>query len=368
MKRKKKTLAFYAIGDDITPSTRFRVLPWIHYLRQAGWQVRFYSLPSLKGGRFSGVLELFWQGIVRYFQLLQASHYEVIIVQKGLTPARFRWLTEFFLKLNIPYLYDFDDAVYVEAPILLPKALRWLQEEQEPERLIRNASSVVAGNSHLAGHVFKMNVPCAVVPTPIDTEEYVPQENPAEEKKVIGWSGSVSTNFYVNDILPVLQKLGEKHRFDFLVISNNLQGIHLPEGLSFGFKFIPWSPCSAAEDLRKMTLGIMPMTEDEWARGKCGIKALLYMSVGLPVIVSPIGVNKEIVEPGKNGLWATSEEEWEKALGTLLADTGLCRSLGREARKTVEERYSVKFCAPLFVREVESMWSKVSEKAEECAV
>ena len=312
MKPLPKTLAFYAIGDEVTPSTRFRVLPFIESLRNSGWQIKKYTLPNLKGGRFFGVLELFWQGILRFFQLLEAPAYEIVVIQKGLTPARFRCLVDFFLKRNIPYLYDFDDSVYVEAPILLPKAVRWLQEEQEPVRLIQKASSIVAGNSHLAKHVRqKLDRNCTVVPTPIDTDEYFPQpDNKAGEKKVIGWSGSASTNAYVNLIFPVLQKLGQKHSFDFLAISSDLRDIRLPPNPNFGFKFIPWNPESAARDLRKMTLGIMPMTEDEWARGKCGIKALLYMSVGLPVVVSPIGVNREIVEHGKNGFWADSEEEY----------------------------------------------------------
>jgi glycosyltransferase involved in cell wall biosynthesis len=164
-------------------------------------------------------------------------------------------------------------------------------------------------------------------------------------KLVIGWTGTLTTSKYVSDLLPVLQELEKHYEFEFRMISNEHPGYALKS-----FVFQPWKKDTEIEDLLRFDIGIMPLEDDQWAKGKCGFKALQYMALGIPPIVSPVGVNTDIVQHAANGFVCNTHQEWYKALERLILEPALRQQLGAAARETVVQRYSVLSQTPTFLQ------------------
>ncbi|HEY8402757.1 MAG TPA: glycosyltransferase, partial [Cytophagaceae bacterium] len=161
-------------------------------------------------------------------------------------------------------------------------------------------------------------------------------DKPLNNCVIIGWTGTHSTLKYLEPLIPVLKVLENTYKYEFRVICNKE-----PEFKLESLKFIKWNKATEIEDLSKFDIGLMPLEDDIWAKGKCGFKALQYMALGIPPVVSPVGVNVDIVEQGVTGFLCKSEEEWYKALELLIKDTDARNTIGGKARKRVENSYSV---------------------------
>ncbi len=354
-----KKVGFYTIGDAGLPSTWFRIVQYLEPLRKAGILAEHLGLSPTRGGRMRQLLGLLRQGIVRRWQLRNAASYDVLVIQKGLTPCRYRGLVEKLLGAGVPYLLDIDDAVYMPNPIRLPGPLARCQDQDEFAKLLRYARCVIAGNSILAEFAKSHGVPVKIIPTPIDTETYFPRPKQTNGKIVIGWSGSASTNILVNRVFPALNALARnKQPFTFLIISNHLTRIRLEELRGVDVQFLRWNKESEIEDLQKIDIGLMPLDEtDEWSRAKCGLKALQYMALGQATVCSPVGVNTEIIQDGVNGYLARGQDEWVEKLSRLIENPTLRDQIGGRARKTVEERYSVRANVPKMIDVLEEALS-----------
>lgn len=351
--KKARRVAFYTIGNQSVPSTWFRIVQYFPSLRAAGIEFDHFGLSPTKGSGWRGMLALFRQGMVRWFQLGKASRYDLLVIQKGLTFWRCRGLAERLLAAGVPYVVDIDDSVSLQVPIQLPHALRWLQDEEELAKLFRSACQIVVGNRFLEESVRRYGKPITIIPTPIDTEQYRVPLKGGPKKTVIGWSGSSSTNLYVNRVIPVLKELSDRHEFKFLIISNDLNHIEIEKLQGIDYQFVPWRKETEVEDLQKIDIGLMPLGDDVWSKGKCGLKALQYMALGAPSVCSPVGVNSEIIDDGSNGFLADRQEEWVAKLELLLQDAEQRKRLGKNARKTVEERFSLKVNVPRLVGVIE---------------
>ncbi|MBI4550394.1 MAG: glycosyltransferase family 4 protein, partial [Candidatus Omnitrophica bacterium] len=336
-----KRIAFFTIGHADVPSTRFRVLQYRPWIEKCGAEVDVFTLPRIRGGKFRQAIGLALQALTRWRQLRRCERYDLVIIQKGLTPWRCRGLADRVLKMRTPYFMDIDDGLYLVNHIRLPRWLRWMQDDDETVKLLRGAARNVVGNGVLADFAGSLNPRWTVIPTALDTEKYFPEPCAPRRPLTIGWSGSYSTNFYLNGVIPALRKLSQTHSFKLLIVSDSPDFIDLKALAGIPLEFVPWSAEREVENLRRMDVGIMPLLDDEWARAKCGLKALLYMSVGIPAVCSPVGVNNEIIRDGSNGFLASDEEAWRLKLARLLDDDDLRREMGRAARRTVEERYSL---------------------------
>ena len=339
-------IAFYTIGDRQTPSTWFRVIQYLPALARCGWGFRHFELPSPVGSGIMQSLGIFWQGAVRFSQLREARDYDILFVQKGLTSWRCRGLVDSLRSANKPYVVDIDDAVYLtEFSVQFPSFLQKLQNDAEPIELLRHASHVITGNSFLAAFAQKYNSRVTLIPTPIDTERFSISSTAAtsgDGKVVLGWSGSAGTNFYFNLLAPVFAELAKKYPLlKIRVISNTKNRIELSKFEGVRLEFVSWRREREVEDLGKIDIGVMPLEDNEWARGKCGFKALLYMALGIPPVCSAVGVNTEIIEDGVNGFLAHDHEEWIEKLSRLIENPDLRKKMGLAARKTVEEKYSL---------------------------
>lgn len=158
---------------------------------------------------------------------------------------------------------------------------------------------------------------------------------------MIGWTGSYSTVQHLDTLRSVLRRLASLERFYLKVIGTSqyeLDGVNVEAS--------SWNSSSEIADLRQLDIGIMPLPDDRWSRGKCGLKALQYMALGIPAVCSPVGVNSEIIDDGKNGFLARTEDEWMEKLGRLLRSPSLRAELGAAGRRTVEDRYSAAVHAP----------------------
>jgi glycosyltransferase involved in cell wall biosynthesis len=264
---------------------------------------------------------------------------DVIFVYREAALLGPAWIEQ-ILSFRRPLVFDFDDAIYLTDTSQANAWSRRLKSATKVETICRVARHVTVGNEFLAGYAKDRAREVTVIPSTIDTDVYQIQPRAWNSVPVIGWTGSVTTVPYLVALAPALRRLREKREFELRVVGANIE----IEGLAV--RCLPWRAETEPDDLRALDVGLMPLSGDEWSRGKCGMKALQYMALGIPPVVSPVGVNTTIVRDGVNGFFARAEEEWIDRIALLLEDEPLRRSLGREARRTVEESYSARAHAP----------------------
>lgn len=348
-----RVLAWVPQGLDTTPGQRFRIEQWEPYLRREGIEVVYSPFANealtailYRPGRFGQkVWGVSWALARRFREAWKASGFDLVyIFREGalLGPAMFERLLSWH---GVPFVFDFDDAVWVRYKSPANSYLSYLRFPGKTAALCRLASHVMAGNAYLRDYAARYNERVTVVPTTIDTDAYRPLPAKQGRRPVIGWTGSYSTVQYLRLVKPALERL--RKRRDFRVVVVGGEGF-AAEGVEVEHR--PWRSKTEVEDLSDFAIGIMPLPSGEWERGKCGLKALQYMALGIPAVASPVGVNAEIITNGGNGLLATSEQEWEEALLRLLCDPALRASLGAAGRATVEASYASAVHAPRVAR------------------
>lgn len=331
-----------------SPSQRFRFEQYLDHLKQNGFEVDFSWIINeqddkilySKGNFFKklGLLLRTWKK--RRQDKKNYRNYDIIFVQRE------AWMlgsTVFERKIKSSgarFVFDFDDSIWLMDTSDGNKKWEWLKNPGKTAQNIAFADMVFAGNSYLAGYALKHNRNVKIVPTTIDTDEYIPSAVPKTggDKIVLGWSGSITTikHFeYAVDFLKVIRKkYGDK--IEITVIGD---GNFVHDELKIKGK--AWKKEDELKELRNFDIGIMPLPDDEWAKGKCGLKGLQYMALGIPTIMSPVGVNTEIIQNGENGMLASTTEEWISCLEQLIENAELRKKIGKQARKTVVEKYSV---------------------------
>jgi glycosyltransferase involved in cell wall biosynthesis len=197
---------------------------------------------------------------------------------------------------------------------------------------------VSCGNTYLRDYALQFTQQAIVNPTTIDTIHLHNQvrNQHASDRLVVGWTGTHSTLKYLEQLVPVISELEKKYAFEFRIISNQPPILPLQS-----LVFHPWNKVTEISDLVGLHIGLMPLEDDPWAKGKCAFKALQYMALGIPAIASPVGMNREVIQDGVNGYVCATPEEWRKALEALLENAELRIRLGEAARVSVIERYSV---------------------------
>jgi glycosyltransferase involved in cell wall biosynthesis len=240
-------------------------------------------------------------------------------------------------RTGTPLVYDFDDAIYLANVSEVNRALGWLKMPGRTRRVIERASVVIAGNGELAAWARQFNPRVEVIPTTIDTDRYrVVEREPADRPLCIGWSGSPTTIEYLELLSGVLRDVQAETGVRLRVIGD--RNFTIP-GASVDSS--DWVEESELRDLAEIDIGLMPLPDTEWARGKCGLKALQYMALGIATVTSPVGVNREIAEGGA-ALLASTDAEWREALIRLTGDRALRVETGARGRRRVEERYSTR--------------------------
>jgi len=333
---------------DRSPSQRYRFEKFVPYWKSKGWEFTSAWVVDEEDDR-----HLYARGALlpkaklllksfrrRRLQVQLAKGHDLIFLQRETFMTGGTRYEQLLKATGVPLVYDIDDAIWLMNFSEGNRYLRWLKEPRKAERILRLADHVIAGNSFLLHHALKFNPHAEMIPTVVDTNEYVPLER---ERKgpgplVIGWTGSRTTIPHLERALPALRQLARQGEVPFIlrVVSDvpfTAEGIHVEHR--------PWRSATEVQDLQDMDIGIMPLEENEWSKGKCGFKGLQYMALGKPVVLQDHGANREIIVHGTNGFLASSQQQWTEFLSRLLQDADLRRRIGNAARKTVEERYSV---------------------------
>lgn len=292
--------------------------------------------------------------------LLNAKRFDLVWIEKEALPWMPFWLEHFLLPQSTPYVLDYDDAVFHYYDLHRNSFIRTLLAGKHP-RLMRGAEMVIAGNSYLTDFARSAGAPRVVVfPTGIDLERYPApsiKDASSDELPTVGWIGQRATASFLSPLAPVFRKLADEGRAQFSAI-----GI---DAASLGLRMdsIPWTENSEAASISRFDIGIMPLVDGPFERGKCGYKLIQYMACGLPVVASPVGVNRQIVEHGVNGFLATTPEEWETAICTLLGDAELRRRMGQAGREKVEQEYCLQVMGPRLVELLEQGAASSCRKA-----
>lgn len=346
MLRSKKILAlskYIRLGA----SSRLRIHQYIPYLQKAGFEVYLSPLlgntylnalynnnsPSIAG--LCGLLR-------RLAQLLGSLHkYDLLWIEYELFPFLPSWFEQVLHKFRIPYVVDYDDAIFHNYDLSNNIYLRLLRNKIDI--VMQNAKAVICGNSYLADRAR-----CAgaheieIIPTVIDLSRYTMNgtRSPTSLPFIIGWIGSPATSKYLSTISNALLAFSENKEVQLRIIGAEYS---LPR---LDVHCIKWSESTETSDIRSFHVGIMPLSDTPWERGKCGYKLIQYMASSVPVIASPVGANNEIVLPEINGFLANSHEEWVNCLEALYYNPERRVALGRMGRKSVEEKYCLQVTAP----------------------
>jgi glycosyltransferase involved in cell wall biosynthesis len=343
-----RVAAFTKYGP-MAASTRQRLLQYIPHLAAAGITVDYH--PLLPDDYVRGVgtgrsyprrktLKLYAN---RLRQLLAETDADAIWVYAELFPYLPGAWEKLAFRSGKPVVYDCDDAFFhAYDSHRSPWVRKLLGRKLEP--LLGGAAAACCGNAYLESYVSRFCADTMLLPTVVDTNVYGPALGPRPDRPVtIGWIGSPSTWPYMRPILPLLRELAESRgiRLRAVGAGPGAQADAFP-----GMDLIEWSEAREVDEVRAMDIGIMPLPDDIWARGKCGYKLIQYMACALPVVASPVGVNTEIVSPGGNGFLATDGAQWRDALLALIGDPDLRRRFGEAGRRRVEDHYSLAGHAP----------------------
>jgi glycosyltransferase involved in cell wall biosynthesis len=339
----------YPPGES--PSQRFRFEQYLDLLKSRGHTLQLAPfLPPQRWrllyqrGNTLARLGMIVRGFLgRMGLLLSASKYDRIFIHREAAPVGpplIEWLLAKVFRKKI--IYDFDDAIWItdkEGEPTLERILRW---RGKVSSICRWSHKVSCGNEYLRQYALLFNPSAIFNPTTIDTDELhnpLRQQFPTKDptRIVVGWTGSHSTLKYLYLLKNVLTQIHQKFpQMMLLVIADRPPEIKLP-----GMIFRAWSPETEIPDLMMTDIGIMPLPDDEWSKGKCGFKALQYMALGIPAVASAVGVNPIIIQHMENGCLCNTEGEWVAVLESLITDADLRKRLGRAGRHTVIERYSV---------------------------
>lgn len=330
---------------DRSPSQRFRFEQYLKFLEANGYEIRFSYLLNAKDDKlfyapgqyfykFLILFKAFWKRIKETFSPLPA---DIVFVQREC----FMLGTSFFEKRfarRSKLIFDFDDSIWLQNVSEANRRLGFLKNAGKTKDIIKIADLVIPGNQYLSDYALQFNQHVSIIPTTIDTEQYTAKIMTDADTVIIGWSGSFTTIQHFEYALESLKRIKEKYgdKVGFVVIGD---GNYRNEELGITGK--PWVAATELKDLHQIDIGIMPLPDDEWAKGKCGLKGLQYMACGIPTIMSPVGVNTEIIQDGENGFLAATTEEWVEKLSLLIESAELRKKFSINGRKTVEEKYSV---------------------------
>jgi glycosyltransferase involved in cell wall biosynthesis len=318
------------------PSFRFRVQQFLPYLRANGVVCDCFAIPA--------------DPIRRARLFSRMRRYDVVFLQKKML----RWADRFLLRANARRLiYDVDDAIMYRYRGSRPSLSA--SRERRFHAMVRMSDLVLAGNDFLCRWAADHAARAICFRTVVDTDFYTPGPREGRELLVIGWSGSASTNHYLSIVLPVLDRLAERHHFILRLVSDTREGIPFDASRSLRIEFTPWDDATELGDFRSFDIGLMPLPDDEWAYGKCALKGLLYMACGVPAVCSAVGAITTIVTDGETGLLSASDEEWRQKIECLLGDVALRRRIAEKARELVVSRYSLAVQAPRLLQIIQGL-------------
>lgn len=345
-------LTAYPIEDA---SCRYRVYQFLPYLEREGYrcEVAPFCSPDLfatlhQPGNFALKLSQALNfAAKRLIRLNSISRFDIIVIHREAFPFFAPVVENWVMRRHPRVIFSFDDAIYAGHERVVgfshPRLYRW-KHGRGYDEVIRRSTCVIAGNRILAEYARRLNPRISVVPTVVACRKFrfhMPRENP--QPITVGWVGSRSTAPYLTLVEPALLRLEQEFpgrvKFRFVGAPG-----YRPSLASYSS--VPFSLAREVDELRSFDIGIMPLPDTEWTRGKCAFKAIQYMAIGVPVVAAPIGMTTDLIQHNVNGLLATSEEEWFRELSRLISNENLRQRLASAARQTIEDSYSLERWGP----------------------
>lgn len=320
----------HAIGGSLADMRR-QPLRKIRYYLWATWRT------------WSSGLKVWWHG----------RDTDVLFIQKVIFPSLIRRLLQ---KLGAPIVYDFDDAIFTTEV----RSGHWLARLKEHRNargvpaMLALARLAVVENEY-TGDFARRYCDVLTITGPIDSVPFdgiAPRSS--QSRVVLGWIGSASTVAYLDLIAPVLQRLAQAHELRLLVVGATfeLDGVEV--------ECRPWDLARESQDLKDCDIGLMPVPDDPWTRGKGGYKLLQYMAAALPVVAHPVGINAHIVVDGDSGFLAVDDEQWERRLTQLMEDSNLRQQMGQAGRARIKAEFCLQAQQPRLLSALQTLGEVVT--------
>lgn len=332
-------------------ATRYRLAQFVSPLAERG--IELSIRPFVDSELFASLYQksawprtaigLMKSAILRVLDVPAARKADVVVLQREamtLGPPLIEWLIARVLKR--PLVLDLDDATYVR--YISPSygragsLFKWFGKT---DQLINWATLVTCGNRSIADYVASKGASARIIPTVVDTEIFRPSRHDQGTKPVLGWIGTHSTFPFLESIFPVLQQLANRHSFRLKIVGAGKTNVTIP---GVEVENLPWELNREVPDFQSLDVGLYPMDTSlygGWAVGKSGFKAIQYMAVGIPYVATPVGAAAEIGEAGTTNFFATTANEWNDALETLLTDHSRRTKMGEAGRRHVIDHYGL---------------------------
>jgi glycosyltransferase involved in cell wall biosynthesis len=331
---------------DRSPGQRFRFEQYLDFLSANGYEITFSNFINESddkvfygAGNLLGKVRVVLKNIfIRISNVLSANKYDAILIYREAFVFGSTIFEYLLSKSKAKLIYDFDDSIWLLDVSTGNKAFSFLKSPDKTKKIIGYCDMITVGNEYLANYARQYNNNVKIIPTTIDTTYHINKNKQTKTRICVGWTGTDTTAKHFEYLLPTLEKLYKKFpNIYFKMICD--RAISYP---SLNLESTKWNKETEIEQLSEIDVGIMPLPDDKWANGKCGFKGLQYMSLEIATIMSPVGVNTEIIQQGINGFLASTEEEWLDKLTLLIENEELRLLLGKAGRKTIENKYSVK--------------------------
>ena len=335
---------------NLGASSRVRFFQYLPYFQSQGMDVTVKPLLSdaylnalYSGG--SRWRELVKGYLMRIVALFAAWRFDVVIIEKEIFPFMPAFAERILKFLRVPFVVDYDDALFHRYDCHSnPWVRRFLGKKIDV--VMRHSTCVMAGNQYLAARAHEAGAKhVEIIPTVVDADRYHSKNNGDNAVFTVGWIGTPQTSKYLKPLLQVFESLKRELPVRFVAVGANAADF---EGTPV--EAWPWSEDSEVASIQQFDIGIMPLVDSPWERGKCGYKLIQYMACGVPVVASPVGVNCEIVAVGKTGCLASSLEEWQECLLEFLrAEPNMRAKMGAAGRELVRQQYSTQAQGPRIV-------------------
>lgn len=345
------------------PSSRYRVEQYIPYFRKSGIKcivrpfvsLKFYKILYKRGFYFRKVLFFLQSSLKRFIDIFIAIRCDVIFIHLEafpFGPPLFEWL---LAKFDKKIIYDLDDAIYLRTTSSANRFLKNFKWPSKIKEIIKMSKHVITCNEYLANYARKFNKNVTTIHTLVDIDKFVPKNKDVTHDITIGWIGSHSTTPYLVGLKNVFFRLSKKFKFNLKIVGAADHNIKID-----GIKIInlDWNLKDEIEQFQSLDIGVYPLPNDEWIRGKTGFKTIQYMSVGVPCVVSKVGTNKDIIKDGINGFLVETEDEWVEKLSRLIEDTELRKKIGLAGRETVKEKFSLTVNVPRYFEILQKIYNE----------
>ncbi|MGN7892734.1 glycosyltransferase [Bacillus sp. 22475] len=336
-------------------SSRYRVFQFLPYLNIQLEKETFQFLDDTTYSLFksNNLFSVFYRLIFLLFKplslIFKVKRGDILLVHRDIYPFGLFWLERLLKRKGAKIIFDLDDAIFLDDTSEISnkknKLLYNLKYGKRYDRIIKISDMIICGNEFLESYCKQINSNTIIIPTVIDLNcvKNIDRDSSLKDKIVFGWIGNPGNSSYFKKILPIFDKVADKYKKQivFRCIGGNLN--YIPNSPYFAVEELAWSEETEYENLSQIDVGIMPLEDSDWSKGKCGLKILQYMSVGKTTIADAVGVNTSIIDHGKNGFLTHSLDDWEKYIELVVKEheTNMLEEMGMLAEEKLQAEYSL---------------------------